>query len=75
MAITGKTGADATFREMKRITIILSKYHGKFVAAIALAQAAGVITAGEAATLTTLVNTAAAMSDALEKLAAYSGLW
>ncbi len=73
MAVTGKTGADAIFIALKHICRLLIKYNLKLTAAIAAAQAAGAITAGQAASINTFISVATATCSAFEALAAYTG--
>jgi hypothetical protein len=73
MAKTGKTGADAMFKDQQHICRLLTKYHTKFIAVIALAQSLGTITSGEAATLTAWVTASQAACDILGKVASISG--
>ena len=73
MALTGKTGADAIFRALKRICIVLSHYSAKLDLAITAAQAAGVINATQAAAMRNFVGDALALCAAFDLLAGYSG--
>lgn len=73
MAITGKTGADAIFKALSRICIVLNRYHAKLINVVSLAQAAGAITSGEATTIIAFINAAQAACDAFRKLADYAG--
>lgn len=73
MAITGKTGADAIFKAIKRICIVLTHYRVKFVAVTSAAQTAGVITEEQAVLINDFIGTSALLCAALEALAGYSG--
>lgn len=73
MAVTGKTGADAIFKELKHSCLVIAKYNAKLVAVVAAAQAAGAITAGEATTINNFISTANTVCNAFGKLAGYSG--
>jgi hypothetical protein len=73
MATTGKTGADSIFQSFKHICHVLTKYNAKFVAVVAAAQAAGAISAEDAALITAFLTAATATCDALGRLAGYSG--
>ena len=73
MALTGKTGADAIFKALKRIAIVLSHYSGKLSAVVVAAQAAGAITSGDAAAIEAFLVGFTAALNAFEKLAEYAG--
>jgi len=73
MALTGRTGADAIFKALKRICIVLTKYQSKLVAVIVSAQSAGAITSAQAADATALINLASAACVAFQRIADYSG--
>jgi len=74
MAITGKSGADAIFKALKRICIVLAHYSPKLDAVITQAQTAGKISAAQAATCRQLVTLATAFCDAYALVADFSGL-
>jgi len=73
MAITGKTGADAIFKALKRICIVLSHYRVKLVAVVAAAQSADVVTEEQAVLINDFLGTAELLCAALEAVAGYSG--
>jgi pheromone shutdown protein TraB len=73
MAVTGKTGADAVFKAIKRVTIVISHYAPKFLAVIAVMEAGGNITSVEAATIRAFITSLNDLMAALSKVAAYSG--
>lgn len=73
MAVTGKTGADAIWKALHRIAIVLSHYAPKFLAVVAVMQSSGSITSAEAALITEFVNSLTAVAAALKKVADYSG--
>lgn len=73
MAVTGKTGADAVFKAMSRICLVLTRYRSKFDAVITSAESAGAITSAQATTIRDFVATANLLCVALEALAGYSG--
>lgn len=73
MAITGKTGADAIFKALKHICIVLSHYNLKLRLVITAARVAGAITTGEETIILAFIDSAVVACDAFNKLAAYSG--
>lgn len=73
MSITGKTGADAIFKAIKRVAIVLSHYAPKFLAVIAVMETGGNITPAEAATIRAFVTSMNDLLSALSKVAEYSG--
>lgn len=73
MAITGKTGADAVFKALKRICVVLSHYQAKLLAVTAAARAAGAITADQETKINNFVAVAVVTCDAFHALAEYSG--
>lgn len=73
MAITGKTGADAIFKALKRICIVLTKYQAKLQAVVVAAEAAGAITSADATTISAFITVAASTCAAFDRLAQYSG--
>lgn len=73
MALTGKTGADAIFFFLRHICRVLSKYRNKFVAVVAAAETANVITTDQAVLINDFIGTANTLCAALELVAHYSG--
>lgn len=73
MPVTGKTGADAIFQAIKRISIVISHYAPKFLAVIAVMEAGGNITSAEAATIRAFIAGLNDLVAALSKVADYSG--
>lgn len=73
VAVTGKTGADAIFKALKRICIVITKYNTKLVAVVAAAEAASAITSSDASTITSFIAAANSACVAFQKLADYSG--
>lgn len=73
MPITGKTGADAIFKAIKRIAIVISHYAPKFLATVAVMESGGQITAVEAATIRAFISGLNDLVTALSKVADYSG--
>lgn len=73
MAITGKTGADAIFKALKRICIVLTKYQAKLQAVVIAAETAGAISAADATTINAFITVAGATCSAFDRLSQYSG--
>lgn len=73
MAITGRTGADATYFFVKKICGTLSRYRAKLEAVTAAAQTAGAITAEQKTIILDFIGTADLLCVALKALAGYSG--
>lgn len=73
MPVTGKTGADAVFKALKRITLTLSHYAPKFLAVVAIMEAGGNITPTDAAAIRAFVASLSELMAALSKVADYSG--
>jgi hypothetical protein len=73
MAVTGKTGADAVFKALKRICIVLSHYRSKLDTVIDQAAAASVITTAQATVAHDFLATANTVCGILEAVAGYSG--
>jgi hypothetical protein len=73
MAVTGKTGADAIFIALSHICRLITKYQLKLTSAVVAAQAAGAITAGQAAAITAFIATANAACAAFQALSFYTG--
>jgi hypothetical protein len=73
MARTGKTGADAIFKALKRICLVLSHYSGKLDKMITAAEAADVVTSAQAATARAFLAGANGACAIFETLADYSG--
>jgi hypothetical protein len=69
----GKSGADGISVAIKRVCVIDRKYHSKMLTAIALTQAAGLITLSEASQATTLLGAISAYCTIFEKVAGNSG--
>jgi hypothetical protein len=73
MAITGRTGADAVFKALKRQCIVFQKYNTKLRAVILAAEAATIITSTEAAVCNAFLDSILTACAAFEKVAGYSG--
>lgn len=73
MAITGKTGADAIFIALHHICRVIAKYRAKLDTVINAAEAAAVITSGQATTAHDFVATADTVCDIFKLIAGYSG--
>lgn len=73
MAVTGKTGADAIYHAIKRITTVISHYAPKFLAVVAVMEAGGQITSADAAVIVGFINSLNTLVAALAKVADYSG--
>jgi hypothetical protein len=73
MALTGKTGADAIFKALKRICIVLSHYQTKLTLLINAAETATVITSTQAAAARAFVTAANDVCAVFQLLADYSG--
>lgn len=73
MALTGKTGADAVFKALKRICLVIAHYGPKLQAVITAAEDADVVTATQATAARDLVAAAQAACDAFSLIAGYSG--
>jgi predicted DNA-binding protein YlxM (UPF0122 family) len=73
MAITGKTGADAIFKAIKKTAQVLEKYRPKLLLVIDAAVVANAITADEATIIKGFLSTVTDLVVALGKLADYSG--
>lgn len=73
MAVTGKTGADATYKALKRILIVMSHYLPKFKATVEIMVAGGHLTAAEAVIINEFLDSLAGLIAAVSKVADYSG--
>lgn len=73
MAVTGKTGADAIFKAIRRVCLVLTHYRSRMEAVITAAETAGSITSIQATTIRDFIGTASTLCVALEALAGYSG--
>jgi len=73
MAITGKTGADAIHKTLKRQVIVYGKYHGKLSATISTMQTGGLLTGTEASQAQAYINAIASNEAIFKKIADYSG--
>lgn len=73
MAVTGKTGADAIFKALKRVCIVLGHYQTKLAAATSAALASGAITSAQKTQIDNFVAVAVVTCDAFRALADYSG--
>lgn len=74
MAITGKTGADAFFKALKRQSIVWAKYGPKLLALANTMHSLGLLLDPEYTALTTGFNALPAFFAAMEKVAEYSGI-
>lgn len=73
MAVTGKTGADAFYKALKRQSIVWSHYGPKFLALVATMHTAGLLDDAEYAALNAAFTALPALLAAMAKVAAYSG--
>jgi hypothetical protein len=73
VAITGKTGADAVFKALKRICIVLAAYRAKLDNVIDAAVTNGVITSAQGTTAHDFLATANTVCGIFEAVAGYSG--
>jgi hypothetical protein len=73
MAVTGKTGADAVFQALRWICRIIGKYRTKLDNVIDAAEAAAVITSGQATIAHDFVASAVVTCSIFEAIAGYSG--
>lgn len=73
MAVTGKTGADAIFKALQRICLVIAKYRAKLDNVIDAAASAGVITSAQATTAHDFVAAANAACTIFGLIAGYSG--
>ena len=73
MAITGRTGADAIFKALQRICIVITRYRVKLDAVIDAAVTAGAITSAQATTAHDFVATAGSVCLVFNLIANYSG--
>lgn len=73
MAVTGRTGADAVFKAISRICLVITRYRSKFDAVITSAESAGAITSAQATAIRDFVASLNVLCVALEALANYSG--
>lgn len=74
MAVTGKTGADAFFKALKRQSIVWVKYGPKLIAVINTMHTAGLLLDPEYTALITALNALPAFYAAMQKVADYSGI-
>lgn len=72
-AFVGRSGADAVFKALKRICIVITAYGPKLNVAIDLAAAADLISAGEATTAKAFISSAATVCDIFNTVARNSG--
>ena len=75
MAVTGKTGADAWYKTVKKQADIYRKFGPKLTAVINTMLAANLLTPTEAAALVAGFNATPEILSAIAKVAEYSGLW
>lgn len=73
MALTGKTGADAVFKALKRICLVITHYRVKLDNVIDAAESAGAITSSQATTAHDFVAAASVNCAIFELIAGYSG--
>lgn len=73
MAVTGKTGADAIFKTMKRQAIVYQRYAPKLNALITVMQGLSLLTSGEAALAHAYVAAIVEMAVIFQKISDYSG--
>jgi len=73
MAITGKTGADAVFKALSRICIVLSHYRAKLDGIIDTCVTEGVITSAQATVAHDFLASANTVCAVFDLVAGYSG--
>lgn len=73
MPITGKTGADAVFKALQRICIVITKYRTKLDAVINQAEAASVITSAQATAAHDFIASASTVCAVFNLVAGFSG--
>lgn len=73
MPVTGKTGADAIYKALKRILIVMSHYLPKLKATVAIMVSTGALTTAEAAEVNAFLDSMSALIAAVKKVADYSG--
>lgn len=73
MAVTGRTGADAVFKALHRICIVLTKYRTKLDTVIDAAKDNNVITTQQATDAHAFISTADTVCSIFELVAGYSG--
>lgn len=73
MAVTGKTGADAIFRAIQRVCIVITRYRAKFDNVVTAAQGAGAITSDQAQAIRDFIASLNVLCAALDALSKYSG--
>lgn len=73
MAVTGKTGADAIMKTIKRQAIVYQKYAPRLTALIVTMQGLGLLTAGEAALAQAYIEAIVQMGVIFTKISDYSG--
>ncbi len=73
MAVTGRTGADAIFKALKRICIVITHYRTKLDAVIDAAVTNNIITSAQGTTAHDFVSAASATCAIFELIAGYSG--
>lgn len=73
LLFTGKSGADAIFKALKRVCIVLTKYRSKLNVLVSAASGAGVITSAQETQVNSFLDSAAALCAIFEILADESG--
>ena len=73
MAVTGKTGADALYKNFKKSSITMSHYGPKFAIVVQQAVIAGVISSADATAVMAAINALPAVLSILAQVAKYSG--
>lgn len=71
---TGKIGADAIYKALRRICIVLSKYNVKLKSSLELAKNTGIITNEQYGTALTFINGAVAACEVFRVVSDWSGL-
>lgn len=75
MAVTGKTGADAWYKTVKKQADLWKKYGPKLAIVVTTMETGGLLTTAEATALRTAFAMVPDLLSAIAKVAQYSGLW
>lgn len=75
MAITGKTGADAWYKTLKKQADLYKKFGPKLVTVCQTMHGLGLLEDAEYAALIAAFNSVPEILSAIAKVAEYSGLW
>lgn len=72
-SFVGRSGADATFKALHHICIVIQRYGSKLVTAVDLTLAAGLITSDQATAAKTFIVGSRALCDIFDIIAKNSG--